>query len=133
MTDNDNPTIVDVARALPSGEEGNAGADILGMVVASMERTREYHQGLQDGWWANDRAEIVAMRHGIAAAFAQSDWGGTTRSYEITLDRIERAMANARYDGPIRRYYRDQVKLVGEFQLDQIPPHPAYAVIDYDA
>jgi hypothetical protein len=114
----DEPNMVDVALLAPE-----AGG-VLSLIADQMSRDAKHRQDFQEALWVEALAEAKAAQDGVRHALLEGEWGGTTAQYERTLGLIEAAMAHARYDGPIRRWY------IAEFKEDRFSKavHPSYVV-----
>lgn len=97
----DKATMVDAAAAIIA-EDGldSPALDLLSQIGRSMERDAEHRQNLLDSFAAKDNGRRLYLEHGIAAALANSEWGGTTRQYEDTLATIQQVLDTARWGDP---------------------------------
>lgn len=120
------PTIIDVVRKLDAEDAPEETYDLLGAILQSHAASADHFQSMQDRWWAEARATVVAMQDGIEAAMAEREWGGTTANYERVLGMIDEAVSRAGY-GPIHDWYTEQeLKSESKFGDRRYPPHPAY-------
>lgn len=91
--------------------DDEAAAAVLSSILRHQESDREMFADLLQSAHDHDRAEALALRHGVTAALASAPWGGTTATYEQTLGRIAAAV-DAAGSGEIHDWYLGEIRRV---------------------
>lgn len=124
---------LDEARAKVALSQSVAGdepaSELISAIFAHQAADAAFYQDIMDAFADRDRATINFMRHGIAAALATNEFGGTTAQYEATLDRIEAVLNGGHMYNPIYAWYVEQARQArvdGNF-FGELPAHEVHS------